>query len=106
MLEGNWSGRASAPVTNVVAMVVVLVTFLPILAAYYLTRDGTRSPDRANKHTGETPWTRKMLIGNRFEAGTEAEEKKSSTRAHGETILNLPEASSSQIEAAGQCLTI
>lgn len=28
------------PVTNVVAMVVVIVTFLPILAAYYLTRDG------------------------------------------------------------------
>ncbi len=28
------------PVTNVVAMVVVLVTFLPILAAHYLTRDG------------------------------------------------------------------
>lgn len=28
------------PVTNVVAMVVVLATFLPILAAYYLTRDG------------------------------------------------------------------
>ncbi len=28
------------PVTNVVAMLVVLVTFLPILAAYYLTRGG------------------------------------------------------------------
>src|SRR5215216_2153151 len=28
------------PVTNVVAMLVVLVTFLPILGAYYLTRDG------------------------------------------------------------------
>jgi len=28
------------PVTNVVAMAVVLVTFLPILAAYYLSRDG------------------------------------------------------------------
>lgn len=28
------------PVTNVVAMVVVLVTALPILAAYYLTREG------------------------------------------------------------------
>ncbi len=28
------------PVTNVVAMVVVLVTFLPILGAYYLTRGG------------------------------------------------------------------
>lgn len=28
------------PVTNVVAMVVVLTTFLPILGAYYLTRDG------------------------------------------------------------------
>ena len=27
------------PVTNVVAMVVVIVTFLPILAAFYLTRD-------------------------------------------------------------------
>ena len=32
------------PVTNVVAMVVVLVTFLPILAAYYITREG--------QHTG------------------------------------------------------
>ncbi len=28
------------PVTNVVAMIVVLVTFLPILGAYYLTRGG------------------------------------------------------------------
>ena len=28
------------PVTNVVAVVVIAVTFLPILAAYYLTRDG------------------------------------------------------------------
>ncbi|MDD3446155.1 MAG: ABC transporter permease, partial [Zavarzinia sp.] len=28
------------PVTNVVAMAVVLVTFLPILAAYYMTRGG------------------------------------------------------------------
>jgi putative spermidine/putrescine transport system permease protein len=28
------------PVTNVVAVFVILVTFLPILAAYYLTRDG------------------------------------------------------------------
>jgi putative spermidine/putrescine transport system permease protein len=28
------------PVTNVVAMIVVLATLLPILAAYYLTRDG------------------------------------------------------------------
>jgi putative spermidine/putrescine transport system permease protein len=31
------------PVTNVVAMVVVIVTFLPILAAYYLTRSGTET---------------------------------------------------------------
>lgn len=31
------------PVTNVVAMVVVLVTFLPILGAFYLTRDSGRS---------------------------------------------------------------
>ncbi len=29
------------PVTNVVAMVVVLVTLLPIVAAYYLTREGS-----------------------------------------------------------------
>jgi putative spermidine/putrescine transport system permease protein len=31
------------PVTNVVAMIVVLVTFLPILGAYYLTRAGTET---------------------------------------------------------------
>jgi putative spermidine/putrescine transport system permease protein len=31
------------PVTNVVAMVVVLVTFLPILAAFYLTRGGEQT---------------------------------------------------------------
>ena len=36
------------PVTNVVAMVVVLVTFLPILAAYYLTR-GTDTVAGAGK---------------------------------------------------------
>ena len=40
-----------------------------------------------------------MLIGNRFEAGTEAEEKIFNPRT-GETILNLPEASSMQIDAA------
>ena len=28
------------PVTNVVAMVVFATTFLPILGAYYLTREG------------------------------------------------------------------
>ena len=32
------------PVTNVVAMIVIAVTLLPILAAYYLTREG--------EHTG------------------------------------------------------
>ena len=31
------------PVTNVVAMVVVIVTFLPILAAFYLTRGGEQT---------------------------------------------------------------
>ncbi|MFC4669913.1 ABC transporter permease [Seohaeicola nanhaiensis] len=41
MLEEQVRPR-QRPVTNVVAMVVVLVTFLPILAAYYLTR-GTES---------------------------------------------------------------
>jgi putative spermidine/putrescine transport system permease protein len=39
MLEGLIRPR-QRPVTNVVAMVVVLVTLLPILVAYYLTRDG------------------------------------------------------------------
>lgn len=38
MLEGLVRPR-QRPVTNVVAMLVVLVTFLPILAAYYLTRE-------------------------------------------------------------------
>ena len=27
------------PVTNVVAVIVIVLTFLPILAAYYLTRE-------------------------------------------------------------------
>ncbi|OCW57141.1 gamma-aminobutyraldehyde dehydrogenase [Hoeflea olei] len=40
-----------------------------------------------------------MLIGNRFEAGTEAEEKIFNPRT-GETVLSLPEASSAQIDAA------
>ena len=31
------------PVTNVVAMVVAITTFLPILGAYYLTRDGDQT---------------------------------------------------------------
>ena len=31
------------PVTNVVAMLVVVVTFLPILGAYYLTREGAET---------------------------------------------------------------
>ncbi len=35
------------PVTNVVAMAVVLVTVLPILAAYYLTRDGAETAGSA-----------------------------------------------------------
>lgn len=35
------------PVTNVVAMVVVIVTFLPILGAYYLTRGGEETAGRA-----------------------------------------------------------
>ncbi len=37
------------PVTNVVAMVVIIVTFLPILAAFYLTRGGEQSVAGAGK---------------------------------------------------------
>ena len=33
------------PVTNVVAVMVIVVTFLPILFAYYLTRNTTGTPD-------------------------------------------------------------
>ena len=40
MLEELVSPR-QRPVTNVVVMVVEIVTFLPILGAYYLTRSGT-----------------------------------------------------------------
>ncbi|HXV31715.1 MAG TPA: ABC transporter permease [Sinorhizobium sp.] len=36
------------PVTNVVAMIVVIVTFLPILGAYYLTRDGDQITGAGN----------------------------------------------------------
>src|SRR5690606_35269988 len=37
------------PVTNVVAMVVIIVTFLPILAAFYLTRGREQSVAGAGK---------------------------------------------------------
>ncbi len=40
------------PVTNVVAMVVVLVTLLPILGAYYLTRDGEREDADDGRKSG------------------------------------------------------
>jgi len=40
------------PVTNVVAMVVVLVTFFPILAAYYLTRENDGGAGATKKQTG------------------------------------------------------
>ena len=42
----------------------------------------------------------KMLIGGRFAAGTEAEEKILDPKTE-ETILDLPEASAEQIDAAG-----
>ena len=32
------------PVTNVVAVIVIALTFLPILAAYFLTREGEHAP--------------------------------------------------------------
>jgi putative spermidine/putrescine transport system permease protein len=87
------------PVTNVVAMVVVLVTFLPILGAYYLTR-GTDTVAGAGSDTpcgasdrGRDPMTvqfdTQMLIGSSFEAGTEGEETILNPRT-GETILKLP----------------
>ncbi len=38
------------PVTNVVAMVVALVTFFPILAAYYLTRDRDKVNSAGNRY--------------------------------------------------------
>ena len=64
------------PVTNVVAMVVVLVTLLPILAAYYLTRDGDRDRRQAANDSDAdhmAPETkhghRRLLIGAAFERG-------------------------------------
>ena len=48
MLEELVSPR-QRPVTNVVAMVLVIVTFLPNLVAYYLTRSGMIFQDRGNE---------------------------------------------------------
>ena len=88
------------PVTNVVAMVVVLVTFLPILAAYYLTRDGDQCRRAwASELRGDCMDT-EMLIGSRFEARHRDRGDRSSTRAPASFIEAMPEASPAQIDAA------
>ena len=52
------------PVTNVVAVVVIAVTFLPILAAYYLTREGEADrPAAENSSQGGHVMDTEMLIG-------------------------------------------
>ncbi len=92
------------PVTNVVAMVVVLVTFLPILGAYYLTRDGDQiagagqvTTTARRRHDGHQHADR--IATSR--AGTEAEEQILNPRTGG-TIIDLPEASQPQIERGGR----
>ena len=45
----NQLGRPrDVPITNVVALSVMLLTMLPILGAYYLTKGGKASPAAAN----------------------------------------------------------
>ena len=84
------------PVTNVVAMVVVLVTFLPILAAYYLTREGgdrgrrdggtrsswsliprNQSSCRSDSRTEEDHGQTSMLIGGALRGGRELRPRRS-----------------------------
>ncbi len=68
------------------------MTFLPILAAFYLTRDG--EPDRRRgqmsiRFQGGRRWIPSMLIGSRFEAGTGNAESRSSTRAPAQRSSNI-----------------
>ena len=85
------------PVTNVVAVIVIAVTFLPILAAYYLTRErrGGRRRRKMRFPRRQIAMQTEMLIGSRFVKGTEHEEKILNPKT-GETILSLPEASPSR----------
>ena len=90
------------PVTNVVAMVVVLVTFLPILAAYYLTREGSRPrgrgvdsarQDRLHRRGAPVPredgMQTEMLIGGAFAAGENSPETVLNPRT-GAAIAEVP----------------
>ena len=84
------------PVTNVVAVVVIAVTFLPILAAYYLTREGENmSPAREigeTDHARQTSSTR-MLIGSTLRRRAPRPPETVLNPKTEETILDLPEAS-------------
>ncbi len=88
------------PVTNVVAIAVVIVTLIPILAAFYLTRDGDQVRAPANKIPEEVPMTMhintEMLIGSKFVKGTETAEQVLNPKTGG-LILELPEASEAHI---------
>ena len=78
------------PVTNVVAVFVIVVTLLPILVAYYLTREGEHigrfieiagTPrDSGGKFMLDT----EMLIGSKFVAGTEAPESRAQSQDRGD----------------------
>src|SRR6187397_2852602 len=59
----------------------------------------TRSPARANDLKGSTFMQTEMLIGAAFVKGTETEEPILNPKT-GDTIIDLPEASQAQIEAA------
>jgi len=85
------------PVTNVVAMVVLVVTFLPILGAYYLTRGGAEPAGRTSR--GETKMETELLIGGRMEQGAEAADAILNPRT-GAAVAEVPEASPAQVEAA------
>ncbi len=88
------------PITNVVAVIVILVTLVPILLAYYLTRPdehGVRqlTPQRASRHTMQT----KLLINGKLVAGA-GEVEDVLNPATGKVLARVAEASREQVDAA------
>ena len=88
------------PVTNVVAVVIIALTFVPILAAYLLTRSDEPTSRGRSRHGRHRPLPTELLIDGAFVAG-EGEAEKVLNPATGEVLVSLREASIDQV--TGPC---
>ena len=88
------------PITNVVAVIVILVTLGPILLAYYLTRPDDPAPGRDRRTMGSRLHMQtKLLINGKLVAGAGKVEDVLDP-ATGKVLARVAEASREQVNAA------